>query len=275
MARYRFRNSKAIAPIAEGIFFPQREVMGLDARELTPVLVSRAVIASAHTRSLAKAGIVTRDVGGQRVPAKTIQRVVQDVGGELAERRDALGPGGSDLVKTSPNAPGLAVIECDGGRIRTRQPGHGAGVHLEWKGWNETQNACLIRAQRKTFTEDPRPDLPDCFLDAQHVAKIAETEAPSVAAPVPDEACVNEYRRTPRLRLSGRIGGRNDWCGRSWPAWLVRRSSVGKWPAKPNAASSTRPASKRSWETDCPGTGPSGTNTSPRPCRFSILFTCE
>lgn len=166
--------------------------MGLEARELTPLLISRAVIASAHTRSFAKAEIVTRDVGGQRVPAKTIQRVVQDVGGELAERRDASGRRGGGLAKTPADAPDLAVIECDGGRIRTRQPEHGPGVHLEGKGWNETKNACLIRAQRKTFTEDPQPEPPECFCDAQHVAKIAETEALSVAAPVPGETCVNE-----------------------------------------------------------------------------------
>lgn len=167
-------------------------MLGLEARELTPLLISRTVIASAHTRSFAKAEIVTRDVGGQRVPAKTIQRVVQDVGRELAERRDASGQRGSDLAKPPADAPDLAVIECDGGRIRTRQPEHGAGVHLEGKGWNETKNACLIRAQRKTFAEDPQPEPPECFCDARHVAKIAETEALSVAAPVPGEACVNE-----------------------------------------------------------------------------------
>ena len=44
----------------------------------------------------------------------------------------------------------------------------------------ETKNACLIRARRKAYEEDPQPDPPACFLESKHVAKIAETEALSV-----------------------------------------------------------------------------------------------
>jgi hypothetical protein len=79
----------------------------------------------------------------------------------------------------------LAVVECDGGRIRTREPGHGPGVHRTAEGWRETKNACLIRAARTASEEDPQPEPPRCFSDPKHVAKIAETEALSVAAPIP------------------------------------------------------------------------------------------
>jgi hypothetical protein len=76
----------------------------------------------------------------------------------------------------------LAVVECDGGRIRTREPGHGPGVHRTGEGWRETKNACLIRATRTLSEEDPEPEPPPCFCDPKHVAKIAETEALSVAS---------------------------------------------------------------------------------------------
>ena len=56
-------------------------------------------------------------------------------------------------------------------------------MHRTTEGWRETKNACLIRAQRKTFDHDPQPEPPECFCDPKHVAKIAETEALSVAAP--------------------------------------------------------------------------------------------
>jgi hypothetical protein len=181
-----------VAVSVGGIFFPQREALGLDARELTPLLVSRAMFSAAHSRSFAKAEIITAEVGGQRVPAKTIQRLVQDVGEELASRRDAPGPRVDSLAKVPLAPPDLAVIECDGGRIRTREPDRGAGVHLGGKGWNETKNACLIRARRKTFADDPQPDPPACLCDSAHVAKIAETEALSLAAPVATDACVDE-----------------------------------------------------------------------------------
>lgn len=138
-------------------------------------------------------------VGGQRASAKTIERVVQDVGHELAERRDASPKTDEALAQYPTEPPELAVVECDGGRARTREPGHGPGVHLSGEsGWRETKNACLIRAQRKTFDHDPQPEPPDCFCDPTHVARIAETEALSVAAPVPsDEPILSDEEDSP------------------------------------------------------------------------------
>jgi hypothetical protein len=57
-------------------------------------------------------------------------------------------------------------------------------VHRAGEGWREDKNACLIRALRTTSDDDPQPDPPDCFCDPKHAAKIAETEALSLAAPV-------------------------------------------------------------------------------------------
>jgi hypothetical protein len=145
------------------------------------------VIAVAHVRSFKKAETVTADVAGQRISAKTLERLTQDVGEELAQRRDASPRSGSSLAERPAAPPDLAIAECDGGRARTREPGHGPGVHLSGKGWNETKNAGLIRGQRKTFAEDPQPSPPECFCDPGHVAKIAETEALSVASPTLDE----------------------------------------------------------------------------------------
>lgn len=174
----------AIAPPVGGIFSPLRETLGFDARELTPGMVSRIAFAAAETRSFARATIVLKHVGDVTVSNDTIQRLVGDVGRELAERRDA-DPKTADALAVRPEEPPpLAVVECDGGRARTRQPGHGRGVHLSGeKGWRETKNACLVNATRQTFDEDPQPEPPTCFASAKHVAKITQTEALSVAAP--------------------------------------------------------------------------------------------
>lgn len=137
---------------------------------------------AAETRSFARAAIVMREAVGVPVSAKTIERVVHDVGGELAQRRDADPKSDEALALRSADPPQLAVVECDGGRIRTREPGHGPGVHRSGEGWREDKNACLIRALRTTFQDDPQPDPPASFCDPKHVAKIAETEALSVAA---------------------------------------------------------------------------------------------
>lgn len=196
--------------------------MGFDARELTPLLVMRVVISAAQTRAFKKAEIVMGDVAGEAVSAKTIERVVGDVGGELADRRDASPRSGRTLANTRQDAPDLAVAECDGGRIRTRIPGNGPGVTKGGKGWNETKNACLIRAQRKTFEEDPEPEPPECFCDPKHVAKIAETEALSVASPGQAEVCIDEEDNgetaTPLNEDSQKDDSQDDWR----PKRLVR-----------------------------------------------------
>jgi hypothetical protein len=184
--------------------------LGLDARDVTPLLVTRSMVAVAQTRAFKKAEVVMADVAGQRVSAKTLERIAQDVGLELAQRRDS---SEHALAARPGDAPDLAVVECDGGRIRTREPGHGPGVHLSGTGWNETKNACLIRAQRQRFAADPQPEPPECFCDPAHVAKIAETEALSVASPQADEATIAEDdNEGPALAVEG------DWR----PKRLVR-----------------------------------------------------
>jgi hypothetical protein len=66
---------------------------------------------------------------------------------------------------------------------------------LSGEGWREDKNACFIRAQRRTFIDDPQPEPPDCFLDVAHVAKIAETEALSLAALQPHDATTRKQER--------------------------------------------------------------------------------
>jgi hypothetical protein len=184
-------NSPGIVPAVAGLFFPLREALGLEARELTPRVVRKVVVLAAETRSFKRAVIALREAD-VAISAKTVERVVQDVGRELAQRRDTDSQRNAALAQRPEEPPELAVVECDGGRIRCRQPGQGPGVHLEGKGWREDKNACLIRAHRQTFEEDPQPEPPACFLDPQHVAEIAETEALSVAAPLPTTPSAKE-----------------------------------------------------------------------------------
>jgi hypothetical protein len=175
----------AFVPAAAGAFSPLREALGLDSRELTPLLVRRITYAGAEARSFKRAALVMKLVAGQPVSAKTIERVVHDVGAELAQRRDADPKTDDALARRPESPPALAVVECDGVRIRTREPGHGPGVHRTAEGWRETKNACLIRATRTRCETDPEPEPPDCFCDPKHVAKITETEALSVASALP------------------------------------------------------------------------------------------
>jgi hypothetical protein len=173
-------------------------------------LVQRIAVAAAEARSFERAAIVMKQVGDQGVSAKTIERVVHDVGPELADRRDA-DPKTDDALAIRPaSPPELAVVECDGGRIRTREPGHGPGVHCSTEGWRETKNAVLIRASRTVSTDDPQPEPPACFCNSEHVAKIAETEALLVSSSSPAS--------TLDCREPSQSAGDDDWR----PKRLVR-----------------------------------------------------
>jgi hypothetical protein len=188
----------------------------LDARELSPGLAERIATLAAETRSYYRAEIVLRKFG-HAVSDNTAQRVTGDVGRELAARRDVSATSSDSLAARPENPPQLAVVECDGGRFRMRVPGHGRGVHLSGEGWRETKNACLISATHRTFEHDPQAEPPDCFLDPKQVAKIAETEALSVATPqavpLPDNAVGLDPESPPAT------GGKpNDWR----PKRLVR-----------------------------------------------------
>ena len=175
-------------------------------------MVLKLVVLAAETRSFQRAEKTARSVAGLEVSAKSIERVVHDVGGELQQRRDAHAKSGDRLARRPEEPPDLAVVECDGGRIRTREPGHGPGVHLSGEGWREDKNACLIRAQRRVFPEDPQPEPPACFCDPKHAAKIAETEALSVAAEHQREASFPVLLSTSAVFRARPRGASRSWA---------------------------------------------------------------
>jgi hypothetical protein len=160
-----------IAPAVGGIFFPQREMLGLDPRESTPGFKRQIVILDAECRSLKRAAIVMKNVVGLAVSTNTIERVAIEVGNELEVAEQS---GWQDILTGEVPVPSLAIVEFDGGRIRTRKTGCGPGVHLENKGWNESKNAIFVSATSETSVADPQPEPAPCFLDRDHVAKLTE-----------------------------------------------------------------------------------------------------
>lgn len=129
------------------------------------------ILANAETRSFTRASIVLDRLLGLKTSANTIERISMNVGSDLeAAERD----GWKDVLDGEISAPEMAIVEFDGGRIRTRKTGCGPGVHLESKGWNETKNAIFVSATSKVSQVDPEPEPPACFLDPDHVAKLTE-----------------------------------------------------------------------------------------------------
>ena len=104
----------------EELFFPQREAWGLDPRQSTPGFKRQMMILNAACRSLQRAAIVVKRVLGQAVSANTIERIALEVGNDLeAAEQD----GWQNVITGEVTVPSLAIVEFDGGRIRTRRAG--------------------------------------------------------------------------------------------------------------------------------------------------------
>lgn len=129
------------------------------------------MILDAEVRSLKRAAIVMKNVVGLHVSTNTIERVAIEVGNDLEAAEQT---GWQSVLTGEVPVPSLAIVEFDGGRIRTRKTGCGPGVHLENKGWNESKNAIFVSASSETSAVDPQPEPPPCFLDRDHVAKLTE-----------------------------------------------------------------------------------------------------
>ena len=138
-------------------------------------MVRVAIQLAAEARSYKRAAVSMKYTLGHGLSAKSIERFVGQIGLELCHQQ---------LLTTSKKdvlVPDVAVVSCDGGRIRTRAQGCGPGVHDP--AWNETKNASFEKMTSTPIqTEDPCPELPDTFRQVAHVAKIAEKPAFSVAA---------------------------------------------------------------------------------------------
>lgn len=146
--------------------------MGLDPRESTPGFKRHLVVLNGETRSLKRAVFVLQEMHSWKVSANTIDRISQEVGAELAAAQENEWRG---VLSGEVPVPEVAIVEYDGGRMRTRVMDCGPGVHLDGKGWNETKNAILVSAASATSAVDPQPDPPACFVNPQHVAKLTET----------------------------------------------------------------------------------------------------
>lgn len=199
----------------------------------------KITVLAGETRSYERCVIALAEAD-VRVSTKTVERVVHDIGGELAARRDSDPKTDDALALRSEQPPQLAIVECDGGRIRCRHPDRGPGVHPVGEGWRETKIACLIRGQRQTFQADPQPEPPECFCDPGHVAKLAETEALSVAAPVLREASARSATHDMLEEASPAISS-TDWR----PQRLVRTVLASMAPAREFGQQMQREARRR------------------------------
>lgn len=105
------------------------------------------------------------------VSVPVIHKLTATIGEELQEhlQRQASAHLEQQLKPQHVEAPQVAVVAVDGGRILTRAVA-GRGVHDQQ--WKETKVGCLMTMSSSRCEEDPHPDLPGCFASQKYVERL-------------------------------------------------------------------------------------------------------
>jgi hypothetical protein len=146
--------------------------LGLTAEGYSPRVVQMAVRQGSKSASFAEASQDLRELARVRISARHLERLVERVGGEWAQNRDAdvAAFREDDLKRQYAQAPAVSAVMLDGGRVQTRADDRPPGVHDP--GWKETKVACCLTLDSAASKEDPQPKPPKKFLDPPRVAKL-------------------------------------------------------------------------------------------------------
>ncbi len=149
--------------------------MKIDGHGYSPTILHRIVYLAAVTSSFDVAEVALKVVGEITISDRQINKLTSEIGEEMAAERDTRTQ--EYVEQPLPRQPmvaevplDLAAVCCDGGRIRTREPDRGRGIHEPH--WRETKNAAFHWMQSRSFDEDPQVDLPDCFRNQAYVEKL-------------------------------------------------------------------------------------------------------
>jgi hypothetical protein len=155
-------------------------------------VLNKIVTAAGEVKSHKVAAVVLKVVGEIAISGRHVNRLTEEIGLELAAKRDRETDDYVHHRREEPKtpAPQRVAIALDGGRLMTRESGQGPGVHGEQ--WKEDKVACLLTLEGQTVADDPHPEPPRCFLDAPNVDQLvrdlqsnpgprAENELPQLA----------------------------------------------------------------------------------------------
>jgi hypothetical protein len=150
-------------------------VLKIDGHGYSPTILHRILHLAGVTSSFDVAEVALKVVGEIAISDRQINKLTSEVGEEMAADRDVRTR--RYVEQPLPRQPtvaevplDLAAVFGDGGRMRTREPDRGRGVHQPH--WRETKNAAFHRMQSRSFDEDPQVELPDCFRNQAYVEKL-------------------------------------------------------------------------------------------------------
>jgi hypothetical protein len=149
-------------------------VLRLDAHGYSPALFCQFMDLSGQLHSFKQAEIALKVLTGLVISSRHLNRLARAIGAELTQARDAktVKRRRRELLPQVANVPSLAVVEVDGGRLLTRAPGQGPGVHQVQP--KEDKIACLMTMKGASHEQDPQPEPPPAFLDLPRVARLTQ-----------------------------------------------------------------------------------------------------
>ena len=187
--------------------------LDLGPEDLSPELV-RKVVRHGGKDSFEEASVDLREDVGVEISPKQVQRITERVGSEWAAQRDrevaAFKEG--HLARLHPQAPEVAAVMPDGGRIQIRASEAKPGVHDPR--WREPKYGCCLTLDTKQSREDPEPEPPEAFLDSERVARLVGEVAGRAGVPT---------ARTSKTRASQRPAPRDAREGEQAPSKRPRR----------------------------------------------------
>lgn len=207
------------APPVGGIFFPQRPLLRLNNHAYSPAAWRLLAEAAGRFGSFADAAYALA-LAGLLISPQHVRTLAQEVGDDLMQQRDAKAKQGRRRLPVRvAQTPELVAVEVDGGRLRTRTPDAGAGVHDKEN--KEDKVACLVTLQGKVYAEDPQAEPPPSFLQPRRVERLVRQMAGQAGA-AEEPAAASEPATSEEVEET--VGG--DPAKEPWAARKRLRSCV-------------------------------------------------
>jgi hypothetical protein len=154
--------------------------LGLDRTGFSPRVQQKIVHAGVASTSYPEASRHLAVLAELEIKPKPVERLVQRIGHERIDRRDAAVAAHQRLPLMKKDAvadpqrpsPAVAMVSVDGGRIQMRpgpatEPEPGRTSH-----WRESKVAILETYLGAVHQGDPDPDVPRCFLDLKRTLEV-------------------------------------------------------------------------------------------------------
>ncbi len=162
-------------------------MLRLDGHGYSPATLFKIAEASRQTALARQRRLRGTSLTGLQISPRHVCSIATEIGLELAAARDdkvARRQQRCQLPTRVAQPPEVVAVEVDGGRVGTREPCCGPGVHQPQP--KEEKIACLVSLTGDSYEEDPQPEPPPSLVEPRRVQRLqsgGSTASPGDADP--------------------------------------------------------------------------------------------